>query len=216
MLQLQSFTFNPFAENSYIVWDEQSLACAIFDPGCSNYQEEKVLSEFIEEHKLNPILLINTHCHIDHVLGNKFISDTYNLPLHAHSLEKSMIEWAHQASLLYQIPYTPSPEIGVFLDDKQELKIGNQSMTIRFTPGHSPGHLTFVSPEAKWALVGDVIFNRSIGRTDLPQGDFETLSHSIKSQIYTLPDTCILYNGHGDPTDVGSEKLYNPFVRLTT
>lgn len=214
MLRIQSFTFNLFAENTYLVWDDVSMDCAIFDPGCSNHHEEKIVDDFILQNNLKLTQLINTHCHIDHVLGNHHISNKYNLNLQAHQLEKSVLEWSQSAAMLYQIPYTPYNHINILLSESDSIKIGEHILEIRFTPGHSPGSLTFVSHSHHWALVGDVIFYQSIGRTDLPGGDYQTLENSIRQKIYTLPNHFILYSGHGESTEVGFEKKHNGFVRL--
>jgi hydroxyacylglutathione hydrolase len=213
MLKIQAFTFNPFSENTYVIWDDSSLQAAIVDPGCMDYAEITVLDNFLTQEKLIPTLLLNTHCHIDHVLGNHHVSIKYNLSLHAHALEKSVLEWSQSAALLYQLPYEPSPAIATFLQEGDTLFLGGEKIEVLFTPGHSPGSVTFVSHSAQFALVGDVIFRESIGRTDLPGGDFATLSQSIQSKIYSLPPHYLLYNGHGSPTDVRHEMQYNPFVK---
>jgi hydroxyacylglutathione hydrolase len=212
-LQISSFTFGPFAENTYLVWDTATKECMIIDPGCYDAAEEHLLSQFIHEHQLQPVILFNTHCHIDHVMGNKFVSEKYQLPLTAHPLEKDMLQWATQSALLYGLKYQTSPDITQIVDTDHTFTLGDHTLSLLFTPGHAPGHLTLLHPEKKWAIVGDVIFKQSIGRTDLPGGDFDVLENSIKTMIYTLPDQTVLYNGHGPHTDVLSEKNANPFVR---
>lgn len=214
MLQIQSFTFNPFSENTYLVWDSETKDCAIFDPGCSDFQEEQIVETFLQDNSLKLTQLINTHCHIDHVIGNKFIAEKFNLKLQASQIEESILQWSESASLLYQIPYDKSPLIEIFLSEKDTIKIGNQTLEILFTPGHSPGSLTFVNHQESWALVGDVIFRQSIGRTDLKGGSYDELENSIRTQIYTLPDNYTLHSGHGPETQVGFEKKNNGFVRM--
>lgn len=212
-LKIQGFTMNPFQENTYLVWDSDSKDAALFDPGCSNASEIDALEQFITENRLVLSQLINTHCHIDHVLGNQYFAEKYDLPLQAHAEEQSILEMARESSILYQIPYTPSPSIAVYLSENNTIKIGTHELKIRFTPGHSPGSLCFVDVQQQWALVGDVIFQNSIGRTDLPRGNYEDLIGSIQKHIYTLPNETVLYSGHGLPTTVGHEKKHNPFVR---
>ncbi|MCO6495028.1 MAG: MBL fold metallo-hydrolase [Bacteroidetes bacterium] len=213
MLRLKSFIFNPFAENTYLVWDENSLECTIFDPGCSDFEEEQIIENFIKENQLKPVQLINTHCHIDHVLGNLHFCEKYNLKLKAHNLETSILEWSQSSAMMFQIPYNPYPHIDIQIDEADTITIGNHQLEIRLTPGHSPGSLTFVCHEFEWALVGDVIFYQSIGRTDLPSGNFQILEESIRKKIYSLPDNYTLFSGHGQQTTVGYEKRYNGFVR---
>lgn len=213
MLQIKKFTFNPFSENTYVIWDDTTLDAAIVDPGCMDFSEMSLLDEFISMYQLQPCLLLNTHCHIDHVLGNNHIASKYNLPLNAHELEVSVLQWSQSAAILYQLPYDPSPDITVFIKEGQLIKVGNETLELRFTPGHSPGSITFINHASSFALVGDVIFRESIGRTDLPGGDFDVLAESIRSQIYSLPNNYMLYSGHGPVTTVGYEKQNNAFVK---
>jgi len=212
-MDIAIFTFNPFAENTYILYDE-SKKCVIFDPGCSNPEEQQQLTDFIESNKLTPVKLINTHCHIDHVLGNKFVSDNYNLPLTSHKGESGVLDMQPQVSTMYGIPYDPSPKITIFLDDGDIVTFGNTILKVFFTPGHSPASISFYNEEHGVVIGGDVLFQGSIGRTDLPGGDFETLSKSIREKLYVLPDDVVVYSGHGPSTTIGIEKRTNPFVKL--
>jgi len=211
-MDIAVFTFNPFAENTYILYDE-SGECAIFDPGCSNLDEQNQLVDFIETKGLKPTRLVNTHCHIDHVLGNRFVSEKYNLPLISHEGETSVLAMQPQISMMYGIAYNPSPEITEFLEDGDELIFGNTSLKVLFTPGHSPASISFYNEETGIVVGGDVLFQGSIGRTDLPGGDFDTLARSIKEKLYVLPDDVVVYSGHGPSTTIGVEKRTNPFVR---
>ena len=207
------FTFNPFAENTYILYDD-SKKCVIFDPGCSTPEEQNQLTDFIESNGLTPVKLINTHCHIDHVLGNKFVAEKYNLPLVSHEGEKSVLAMQPQVSSMYGIPYNPSPQITEFLNDGDQVTFGNTTLDVLFTPGHSPASISFYNKEEGIIIAGDVLFQGSIGRTDLPGGDFKTLEESIKQKFYVLPDEVVVYPGHGPSTTLGIEKKTNPFVRL--
>ena len=206
------FTFNPFAENTYVLYDE-TKECIIIDPGCSSKDEQDQLVDFIEINGLNPVKLVNTHCHIDHVLGNAFVSNKYNLPLISHEGEKVVLAMQPQISMMYGIAYNPSPEITVFLDDGDQLTFGNTKLDVLFTPGHSPASISFYHKEKGIVIGGDVLFQGSIGRTDLPGGDFDTLAESIRKKFYTLPDEVIVYCGHGPSTTIGVEKKTNPFIR---
>lgn len=212
-MNIAIFTFNPFAENTYILYDD-SKECIIFDPGCSNDDEQQQLIDFIETNDLTPVKLVNTHCHIDHVLGNKFISKKYNLPLISHKGESGVLAMQSQISAMYGIAYDPSPEITEFLEDGDYLKFGRNTLKVLFTPGHSPASISFYHKEQGFVIGGDVLFQGSIGRTDLPGGDFETLSKSIKEKLYVLPEDVVVYPGHGPSTTIGVEKTSNPFVTL--
>ncbi len=211
-MDIAIFTFNPFAENTYILYDH-TKECVIIDPGCSNIEEQEQLIDFIESNSLRPVKLVNTHCHIDHVLGNKFVSEKYDLPLISHRGEVKVLAMQTQVSSMYGIAYNPSPEITKFLDDGNVLTFGRTALKVLFTPGHSPASISFYNEEAGVVIGGDVLFQGSIGRTDLPGGDFDTLAKSIKEKLYVLPDDVIVYCGHGPSTTIGVEKRSNPFVK---
>jgi glyoxylase-like metal-dependent hydrolase (beta-lactamase superfamily II) len=211
-MQVQQFTFNFFAENTYVLYDDTN-ECVIIDPGCYHNEEKKALKDFILDNDLNPVKLLNTHCHLDHIFGNKFIAEEFNLDLHCHKNELSWIKQApYYAQAMYNIKIEPSPMPKFFLDEDDKVNFGETTLDVLFTPGHSTGSITFYSEGSKTAIVGDVIFHRSIGRTDLPGGSFKELEKSIKTKIYTLPDDTILHAGHMESTTVGDEKKMNPFV----
>jgi len=212
-MDIAIFTFNSFAENTYILYDD-TKDCVIFDPGCSNSDEKNQLVDFIKANGLKPIKLVNTHCHIDHVLGNKFVSEKYGLPLISHKGESVVLAMQPQISAMYGVAYDPSPEITEFLDDGDVLHFGSTALKVLFTPGHSPASISFYNEESQVLIGGDVLFQGSIGRTDLPGGDFETLAKSIREKLYVLPDEVVVYSGHGPSTTIGVEKRTNPFVKL--
>jgi hydroxyacylglutathione hydrolase len=212
MAQVHTFEFNPFAENTYLVWDETG-ECAIFDPGCYTSAERDALRLFIEKNGLKPVRLINTHCHLDHVFGNKFVADTWGLPLEIHRGEIPVLERFPQTCQMYGIPNVqPSPAPGAFLEEGSIITFGNTRLETLFTPGHSPASLSFYCKKDGFVLAGDVLFYESIGRTDLPGGDFDTLLHSIRAQLFALPGETIVYPGHGPTTTLRHEKEYNPFL----
>ena len=211
MLNIKEFTFNPFQENTYILYDS-SKECAIVDPGCSNKDEEQKLVDFIESNGLKPVKLLNTHCHIDHILGNHFINTQYNLMPEYHSKETPILEGAKQMSQLYGIAYKESPLAKTFIEEGDKIKFGNTELSILFVPGHSPGHIVFINEEQKVIMGGDVLFYGSIGRTDLPFGDHETLIEMIKKKLFTLNDNYTVYSGHGPKTQLDFEKKHNPFL----
>ena len=203
-MQVASFTFNEFSENTYILFDE-TKQCAIIDPGCHKASEQKQLSDFIEQHNLTPTLLVNTHCHIDHVLGNPYVANKYKLALHLHKDEietyKDTGRWAKMFGLV--IEEMPSPQ--VFIQEGETISFGNITLQILFTPGHSVASLSFYEPISKQLISGDVLFYQSIGRTDLPGGNFDTLINSIKTKLFVLPDDTKVYSGHGPATTIGFE-----------
>ena len=210
-MEISIFTFNAFQENTYILHDE-TLECVIIDPGCSNSVEEAELDNYIASRNLKPVKLINTHCHIDHVLGNKYVMEKYGIQLHSHKGEAPVLQANVQVAAMYGLDYAPSPEIDVFLEEGESLNFGNTTLEILFTPGHSPASLSLFHRPSKQLIAGDVLFQGSIGRTDLPGGDFDTLIKSIKSKYYPLGDEVIVYPGHGPSTTIIGEKIRNPFL----
>lgn len=212
MINIQTFVFNPYQENTYVLYDD-AKNCIIVDPGMHNHSEEQELKAFIVKNLLTPILLLNTHCHIDHVLGNKYVYEEWNLKPQFHEDEVPLLvavqNYAPQMGFRYEV--SPIPE--AFLQETDTIALGNNQLQIILAPGHSPAHLCFYSPEDAFLIGGDVLFRNSIGRTDLPGGDHNTLLESITKKIYTLPDDTIVYPGHGSTTTIGFEKQTNPFVK---
>jgi len=213
MLTVQAFTFNPVQENTYVLYNDKSQCC-IIDPGCYFASEEQELKDFIEKGNLQPVYLLNTHCHLDHIFGNRFVYKTFGLPLYLHKLEKPVLEYGPTSGQLWQMPFDNYDGELNFLDEGQVVQIGEDRLHILFTPGHSPGSISFYSQENKFIISGDVLFQGSIGRTDLPGGDFTILEESIKTKLYTLPGDVIVYPGHGDSTTIGDEMKTNPFVKM--
>jgi hydroxyacylglutathione hydrolase len=213
MLSVKAFTFNPVEENTYILYNENKHCC-IIDPGCYFEKERHGLKTYIQETGLTPVLLLNTHCHLDHVFGNKFVHDTWNLTLHIHEKEKTMLDLAPASGEMWQLPFDAYDGPLVYLKEEEIIKIGEDKLEIRFAPGHSPGHIIFYHEAGDFVISGDVLFNGSIGRTDLPGGDYDTLINSIQTQLFTLADDTKVYSGHGPMTTIGFEKMNNPFVKL--
>jgi hydroxyacylglutathione hydrolase len=212
MIHIKSFTFNPFSENTYVLYDE-SNDCIIIDPGCSHKAEENELVQFIEDHHLKPVRLLNTHCHIDHILGNKFISEKYGLPLEAHELETDNVRRADSYAAMFGMDSLNTPSIAKYLNEGDDIIFGHSRLQVLFTPGHAPGHVVFYDPLQQIVIGGDVLFRESIGRTDLPGGDFNTLIQSIQHKLFVLDDNVVVYSGHGPETTIGYEKQYNPFLQ---
>ena len=211
MLQVKTFTFNPVQENTYVIYNDQGW-CAIIDPGCYFSNERIELKSYIEQRKLTPKYLLNTHCHLDHVFGNKFVHDTWKLDLHLHPLEKKLLDFAPQSGESWGLPFDNYEGELVFIDEKDRIKIGEDELSILFAPGHSPGSICFYSQNEKFLIGGDVLFKQSIGRYDLPGGDLNTLLNSIKQKLFVLPDDVVVYPGHGPETTIGYEKKFNPFL----
>ena len=210
MIKIQKFTFNPFQENTYVIYDD-TLECIIVDPGCYIASEEKELSDFISEFKLKPTGIINTHAHIDHVMGNKYVADKYNLPISMYESDSPMLKWAIRSSQVYGVPYNPSPEPSIILNEGDQVKFGNSYFDILFVPGHAPDHIVLINESQKIMIGGDVLFDGSIGRTDLPGGNHQELIQNIKTKIFPLDPSIVIYSGHGGETSIGKEKETNPF-----
>ena len=211
MLQIKSFVFSPIQENTYILYNEFK-ECAIIDPGCYFDEEKEGLKIFIKVNKLLPKLLLNTHCHLDHVFGNKFIAENYGLTLHLHEKEKQVLAFAPTSGLMYNMPFDNYTGEFILLKKGDKIILGNDELLVIETPGHSPGSVCFYCEKQHFVIGGDVLFHRSIGRTDLPGGNHQTLLESIRQKLFVLPDETIVYNGHGLLTTIGEEKKHNPFL----
>ena len=211
-LNVHLLTFNPFEENTYVISNDAG-ECLIVDPGCYDKTERDVLGNFIRDGGFTPIRLINTHCHIDHILGNSFVAETYGIGLEIHQGELPVLKAGTVVAGMYGVPYDPSPEPKKFLEEGEELEFGGVRLKVLFTPGHSPASICFYNATNGWVIGGDVLFYESIGRTDLPGGNYETLINSIRQQLFTLPDQTIVYPGHGPQTTIGYERMFNPFLK---
>ena len=211
-MTVAGFTFNPFAENTYLLSDETGEAILV-DPGCYEPAEQQALRQYIEEHKLRVVLLVNTHAHIDHVLGNQFVIDTYKVPYLLHEADLPVLRAVPSYAANYGFPrYQPAEPTG-HLRAGETVRFGNTELEVRFVPGHAPGHVVLYHAPTSTVIGGDVLFQNSIGRTDLPGGDHATLIASIKSQLLPLPDDTVVYPGHGPATTIGEERRHNPFLK---
>ena len=211
-MNLKKFTFNPFQENTYLIWDNVKN-CAIIDPGCSDEHERNELAQFIEAEGLKPIKLLNTHCHIDHVLGNKFVADKYKLGLEMHKLDLPVLNAVPSYGKNFGFDTGEMVQPSVFLEEGETINVGSIELRILFVPGHSPGSICFYHAPSKQVISGDALFYGSIGRTDLPGGNHAQLIAAIKSQLLTLPEDVQVHSGHGPATNIGFEKANNPFLR---
>lgn len=214
MVHIQSFTFNPFEENTYLLYDERGDA-VIIDPGCYEKEEQEELKNFITAKKLTLKLLLNTHCHIDHVLGNDFVKGKFNVPLLIPALERPLLKSVSAYAPNYGFSNYHEALPDGDLKEGDRVKFGASTLEVLFLPGHSPGHVGFYEHNQKFLIGGDVLFYHSIGRTDLPGGNFDALLSSIHQKLFTLPDEVTVYPGHGPATTLGEEKVHNPFCALT-
>ena len=212
MIKIKQFTFNPVRENTYILFDETN-DCVIIDPGMYDSDEQNIFYRFIKDNNLNPVLLLNTHCHYDHVFGNKFVFDNWSLKPQFHKGELIVLQsipgYVPQMGLNYEL----SPEPEVFLPESGSVTFGSSVLELIFAPGHSPAHLCFYSRADNFLIGGDVLFYNSIGRTDLPGGNHNQLINSIRQNLFILPDDCEVFPGHGPATTIGFEKQHNPFLQ---
>ena len=211
MITICDFVFGPFQENSYVLYDE-TRECVIIDPGNNTASEDKKLSDFISENNLIVKRLILTHGHIDHINGNKYVFDTYGLLPEVHQSDVYFIEKHVASATMYGLPAQQSPMPKTYLKEGDVIEFGNSKLETIHTPGHSPGSITFYNIEQKFMIAGDVLFYGSIGRTDLPMGNMNDLISSIKNKLFALGDEMKVYNGHGQSTTIGFEKLHNPFL----
>lgn len=212
MIQVHKFTFNPFQENTYILSDE-TKDCVIIDPGCYEKSEQNYLADYIAKNELNPVKLVNTHCHIDHVFGNYFVAKKYNLELGIHRLDLPTLSMVPQACKMYGFDgYELSPDPTYFLEEGELLKFGTSELDILFGPGHAPGHIAFYSKEDKFVINGDILFKGSFGRYDLPGGNLDILKDTILNKMFLLADDTKVYSGHGPETTIGFEKINNAIL----
>ncbi|MDD2984230.1 MAG: MBL fold metallo-hydrolase [Crocinitomicaceae bacterium] len=212
MVHVQGFTFNPFQENSYIVYNDQKEA-VIIDPGCYTREEQAFFLEYIQSNGLKPLALLNTHCHIDHILGNAFVLRNFELDFYAHELDLPTLQMGELSAKMYGMSeYETSPKPTKFIQDKEVLQFGNIQLDVIFGPGHAPGHVAFYNAASNILLGGDILFKGSFGRYDLPGGSLEVLKKSITERLFTLPENTVVYSGHGPATSIGEEKSTNPIL----
>ena len=213
MIHVKSFVFNPFMENTYVLHDQTGEAIVI-DPGCYEEYEQTMLETYIRENELKVVGLINTHGHIDHVLGNTFISRKFGVPLQIHPLDVPVLKAVEAYAPNYGFNNYQPLEPEILLEEGGKVSFGASELEILFLPGHAPGHIGLLERDQKFLIGGDVLFRESIGRTDLPGGDHATLLDSIREKLFMLDDDIVVYCGHGPETQIGHEKRYNPFCAI--
>ena len=211
MLKVASFTFNPFQENTYVVHNGQQGI--LIDPGCWNTAEERELEAWFHENGIAPVRLVLTHAHIDHVMGCAWAHKALGLLPELHRADLSLLRAAPRQGQMYGVPCEPSPEPERFIEAGSRIALGDDALRVLFVPGHAPGHTALFSEGERFVIAGDTLFRDSIGRTDLPGGDTETLLSSIREQLFPLGDDVTVYSGHGPETTIGRERRSNPFLR---
>jgi glyoxylase-like metal-dependent hydrolase (beta-lactamase superfamily II) len=212
MITIQLFEFNPFRENTYVISDE-SGECMIIDPGCQEKAEQQMLLDHLEQNDLKPVKMVNTHCHIDHILGTAFLHDRYKLPFLIHSLEKPLLKASMAQGEFFGLEVQTPPEPTAFLDEGERVTFGVSEFEVIHIPGHSPGGIVLLNRDRQCLFSGDVLFQGSIGRTDLPGGDYDSLVGSIRDKLLTLHPAIKVYPGHGPHTTIGIEIQSNPFFQ---
>lgn len=210
-MHVQQFTFNPFQENTYVL--HAGGEGLLVDPGCSDRHEQRELEQWLEAHGVRPVRLLLTHGHIDHVMGCAWAKDRYGLLPEVHANDLQLLQMAPASAALFGAHCDPVPAPERFLAEGEVIILGDEHLDVLFVPGHAPGHVAFFNPKQRFLLGGDVLFHRSIGRTDLPGGDMDTLLKSIREQLYPLGDDVVVHPGHGPATTIGEERRENPFVR---
>ncbi|PLX21299.1 MAG: MBL fold hydrolase [Marinilabiliales bacterium] len=210
MTKIKTFIFNPFQENTFLLYDE-TKECVIVDAGCNEENEFKQIEDFISDNNLNLKAIINTHCHIDHIMGNAYFVDKYKVPSIAHKEDMPLIERSNDMAVAFGFKIQEPPVPNRFVIEDDIIEFGVSKLSVKHVPGHSPGSIALYCENDQFVIVGDVLFSGSIGRTDLPGGDYDTLISSIKQKLFSLDDEVIVYSGHGESTTVGREKKTNPF-----
>ncbi len=211
MFQIKVLTFNPVQENTYLLYNEYN-ECIIIDPGCYFDEEKVALKSFIEKNHLQPKMLLNTHCHLDHVFGNKYIAEEYKLTLQIHKKEEELLQIAPSSGLMFNLPFDNYKGELIFLNEGDIVSLRNDQLQVIHAPGHSPGSICFYCEKQKFIIGGDVLFQNSIGRTDLPYGSHEDLIRNIKEKLFKLPEDVTVYSGHGMETTIGEEIKLNPYL----
>ena len=211
MLKIACLPFNPIQENTYVHWDETN-ECVVIDAGNSSPREDAVLDNFIAEHGLKPVLAANTHGHFDHTLGVEHLKQRYGIPFALSSKDAFLLENAATSGSIFGVKVGAMPTVERDLDGEQEIRFGKTSLRVLRTPGHTPGHVAFFDEGSKSLFTGDTLFRESIGRTDLPGGDYSWIMRSILDVLVPLGDEVHVYPGHGPESTIGHEVLYNPFI----
>lgn len=211
MIEIHTFTFNAFSEQTYLL-DHGNGDATVIDPGMSGLEEQQSFANFCDSRGLRVVQCLLTHAHLDHIMGAAWIFDRWKVHPRLHDRDVETYQRAPIAASLYGVSMDPPPPLGEAIDAETSISCGNSKLEVKFTPGHAPGHVVFVYPEGRWVIGGDVLFQGSVGRTDLPGCEPEALRESIENVMYNLPDEFVVWPGHGPCTTIGEEKRTNPFV----
>lgn len=211
MITIKTFEFNAFQENSYVLHDE-TKECLFVDPGCSDDPEREEMRSYIRENGLKPVAMVNTHCHVDHILGCRFIKDLYNIPFYFNKDDELLLIRAKEQGVFFGLTLEEPPKADFFLEDGQKILFGKSTLDIFYVPGHSAGSVALYSSSDSFVITGDALFKGSIGRTDLPGGNYQQLITSIRSKLLVLPRNVLVFPGHGPHTTIGDEYDTNPFL----
>lgn len=213
-MKIARFELALFGVNAYVVWDPETLDCAIIDPGITSGREQKAIEDFIARNNLNVTHLVNTHLHVDHAIGDSLLAERYGVPVEAHKADEPLGKNLGQQAMMFGIPEkVKDVTVSVFLEDGDRIKVGDGELEVIHVPGHSPGSILLYERKDGFLIAGDVLFKGSIGRTDLPGGDHFALLNGIRRKLFTLPDDTVVYPGHGPATTIGEEKASNPFFQ---
>ncbi|MDR2910917.1 MAG: MBL fold metallo-hydrolase [Bacteroidales bacterium] len=212
MITIKKFVVNPIDENSFVISDSTG-ECVFIDPGFYYDKELSEISNYITINNLNPVKILSTHCHFDHIMGVEFIREKYKIPFQVHKDDTFLIERAIKQANMFGCKMNPLKPVDSFIEEGDKVSFGNTELEIIHVPGHSPGHLIFYNSDENFIIAGDVLFRGSIGRTDLPggSGNYNDLISNIKNKMFSLPDETKVYCGHGHETTIGFEKNTNPF-----
>lgn len=210
-MNIHRFVFNPVQENTFVLWDD-TRECIVIDAGNFSAREDRMLSDFIAQNGLKPVAAVNTHGHFDHTFGVPYLKRTYDVPFILSAKDRFLLDNAATSGSIFGIPTGEQPEIDIDSDTTGEVRFGNTVLRIIAVPGHTPGHVALFEPQSKSLFTGDTLFRESIGRTDLPGGDYSWIMRSILDSILPLGDDVKIYPGHGEESDLGHESLYNPFI----
>ena len=209
-MEVHKLTYNPFQENTYVVSDDEKN-CVIIDPGCYFQEEKEALKSFITNKGFKVLALLNTHAHLDHIMGNAYVKRIFDVDLYLHRADQVTLNMGEQSAQVYGLElFETSPQPDHFIEEGERLKFGAIEFDVIFAPGHAPGHVVFYNSDQHLLINGDVLFRGSYGRVDLPGGDFETLKKSIQNKLFHLPDETLVYTGHGPETRIGDERKSNP------
>lgn len=210
MITIKTFVFNSFQENTFLLYDETN-ECIIIDAGNNNPNENQQIDDFINENNLTLKAIVNTHGHLDHVMGNSYLVDKYKVPSVAHKSEMPLLERSKDMAIAFGFDLDEPPVPTRFVEEDEVIEFGKSELLVKHVPGHSPGSIALYNEQDNFVIVGDVLFAGGIGRTDLPGGDYDTLINSINQKLFTLNSDTVVYPGHGESTTIHKEKESNPF-----